>query len=357
MSNESKQAPRHWHTWLSHALSAQATALTLYLLLRLTLGDNVQVLALLHTFAFWLFLPVSVTFPLALFTRRRRVSYVQGFLALIAFFWLVDPYFVKAPPHTSSNAPTLEVLTFNTWATNTPLAPKIDYLLRSDADVIILQELLASVDDPNLDRLRETYPHWAMGANGLALFSQHPLREVEFVVLERRPGRFAQRAVLDWDGRALSVYGIHLSLPMRQGQVPLTPRADYQRERFPVIELLTRYDERRRNQQIDALLNHIADDPNPVIVAGDFNTSATSPVYRRLQAHLTDAFLTSGYGFGFSWPTSDALGWPALMPPLLRIDYIWHSDELMSVRASVDGYQGSDHFPLRAALQWADEDA
>jgi endonuclease/exonuclease/phosphatase (EEP) superfamily protein YafD len=38
------------------------------------------------------------------------------------------------------------------------------------------------------------------------------------------------------------------------------------------------------------------------------------------------------------------------MPPLVRIDYVWHSDDFHAVEAALGPYLGSDHLPVTAAL-------
>jgi endonuclease/exonuclease/phosphatase family metal-dependent hydrolase len=40
------------------------------------------------------------------------------------------------------------------------------------------------------------------------------------------------------------------------------------------------------------------------------------------------------------------------MPPVVRIDYVWHTRHFIATRAWVGGRTGSDHLPVIAELAW-----
>jgi endonuclease/exonuclease/phosphatase family metal-dependent hydrolase len=95
----------------------------------------------------------------------------------------------------------------------------------------------------------------------------------------------------------------------------------------------------------------IAEIEGPLLVVGDFNTTPQSENYALLRRQLRDAFLDSGRGFGFSYPATPKFG-IRLPWPLVRIDYIFHSDHLASydTRALVNS-GGSDHRPVVSELR------
>ena len=83
--------------------------------------------------------------------------------------------------------------------------------------------------------------------------------------------------------------------------------------------------------------------PKPVVVLGDLNATAFSPVFPRLLAASGLRDCAAGHGFV---PT-----WPALFPPLLmQIDHCLASPGLGVTRLESGPYVGSDHFPLEADL-------
>jgi endonuclease/exonuclease/phosphatase family metal-dependent hydrolase len=110
------------------------------------------------------------------------------------------------------------------------------------------------------------------------------------------------------------------------------------------------YSDKLRNAQINSLLDHLKVEPYPYIVAGDFNTSDQTPTYNLLASHLHDSFREGGTGLGASWPVSSARGLPGFIPPLIRIDYIWHSDSFQTISAQQGPPLGSDHLALTATL-------
>lgn len=93
----------------------------------------------------------------------------------------------------------------------------------------------------------------------------------------------------------------------------------------------------KRAAQANVLRAFIDNSPYPVIVTGDFNDTPVSYSYRRIRKGLTDSFLKSGYGAGFTYKGN--------YPPN-RIDYILHDSRLMSTSFRVIGVRYSDHYPV-----------
>ena len=79
----------------------------------------------------------------------------------------------------------------------------------------------------------------------------------------------------------------------------------------------------------------------PTIVAGDFNLTRESRVFRRHWGDLTDAFDAAGFGFGYTKFTS----WHGA-----RIDHILYDDAWTCRRCRVGPDIGSDHRPVIARL-------
>jgi len=99
-------------------------------------------------------------------------------------------------------------------------------------------------------------------------------------------------------------------------------------------------------QQLARVASHLASEPRPLVVAGDFNGTEDDPPFRRiLDGHLSDAAVLAGRGWEMSWPRDQA--W---VLAYLRIDHV-----LLSPQMTVTGYRmgtghGSDHHPLIVGL-------
>jgi vancomycin resistance protein VanJ len=319
--------------WLS-LLNSYHFLLGLYWILRGVFGGAFWWLALLNTFAIFVAVPLLLTLPIALLLRGKRTSAIAIFLMLLAIIKYVPA--PKPAPAPSDHA--LRVISYNIWNRNPQLDSDIDWMLEQDADVLVLVEAVQH-HLPTLSRLALYYPYYRRVDSNIMIASRYPMLSSEIIVLEKKTsplnGRIGLRTVLDVDGQSVTVYGVHLSVP--RPLVTAYPRWMVNK----TLYLVQNYDETRRNAQIAVLLNHLQQETNPVIIAGDFNMSHTSTIYESfVEAGLVDTHAAAGAGFGLSWSLRPSL------PPVLRIDYVWHSDSLRTVTARIGERQGSDHLPL-----------
>lgn len=318
-----------------------------YLLLRSATGDRHWWVSLVNTFAHLLFLPLLILLPLAVMLRARLAALRLLPVAVLGAAWF-GPYFLPKT-QAASGSETISVMTFNIWGRNPRLDELPDYIRSMNTDVVLLQEVSPRFVRESLPLLRDVYPHqfapidepgWA----GVVTLSRHPIVSAEFVDLGLENGRVQTRAVLDAHGQRIAVYGVHLSWPVRHARLSL-PIDNY------VLRVLVSYDDRKRNREIEGLLRRLQSEPYPFIVGGDFNTSDQSPTYQQLAGQLRDSFREVGHGFGASWPVSPSRGFSALIPPIIRIDYLWHSPSLRALSAWRGQPAGSDHLPMLAVLE------
>jgi len=95
----------------------------------------------------------------------------------------------------------------------------------------------------------------------------------------------------------------------------------------------------KRSLQAQVVKDHINKSPYPVIVAGDFNDTPVSYVYRKMRKGLNDSFVNSGYGAGFTYNGN--------YPPN-RIDYILYDNALTNSCFEIKRIKYSDHYPIIA---------
>ena len=96
-----------------------------------------------------------------------------------------------------------------------------------------------------------------------------------------------------------------------------------------------------RIKQIEIIKKNINNSPYDVIVCGDMNDSPYSYAYKRLSNNLKDAFIQSGYGIGTTFKY--------LIP--LRIDYIFHGENLNSYNFSSLKNKISDHKLIKCNIK------
>ena len=80
--------------------------------------------------------------------------------------------------------------------------------------------------------------------------------------------------------------------------------------------------------------------------------SDQTSIYASLASQMGDSFREAGIGLGTTWPAFQVVGMNPGLPPLIRIDYIWHSRGFQAVNAEVGPYLGSDHLPVTATLRY-----
>jgi endonuclease/exonuclease/phosphatase family metal-dependent hydrolase len=232
----------------------------------------------------------------------------------------------------------LTVMTYNVGAGLAGPGRLIEVLRQSGADLIGLQELAPEQGAAIAELLAADYPFQVLhptGIPGKGLLSRHPLRESE--LLDLHPGRPDLRVIVAAPGGDLTAIVAH----------PPPPRIWRNRV---VSATLT-------NEQITSIAA-VATRGHPAVLLTDFNRVGWQSAYRQLrQAGLIDAYGAAGRGLGFTLPTrlshlayrGHPLG-AVPLPPLLRVDYVWHTRHFRTLASWIGGNAGSDHLPVLAEL-------
>ncbi len=328
----------------------------LYWLLRWSVRDAWWPVALLNSFAIFLFIPLPLVLLLSLLARSGLALRRLLPPLLVALIWFGIPLLPKNNP--IPDEPVLRVMTLNILRLNFAPERILAYVEQVQPDIVFLQEIeRGSTQQTTLLALNEAYPYQAELADEMRLqhytainltLSRRPFLAAQPVAINAPGMPYLSRQVIEYDGQPIALYNIHLVAPV--GSRPLTQWGENY-----FVRVFLGFDDRQRNQQLEALLAHLQHETLPYIVAGDFNTSDTSMTYTtRLAPHLHDSFRQAGQGLGMTWPVAETFGWAAFLPSFIRMDYIFHSPELMTVAASVGDAVGSDHRPVLADLAMND---
>ena len=103
------------------------------------------------------------------------------------------------------------------------------------------------------------------------------------------------------------------------------------------------YNNELRKMQINVICDSIAKIDTPIILCGDFNDIPLSYLYNKTSRILKDSFLESGFGYMYTYKH---------LKKLLRIDYVFHSNELRSVKYYSPNLPFSDHNPVVCELEF-----
>lgn len=316
--------------------------LVVYLLLHFLAAGRWWWLALLDNFIPWYFIPLLLVIPLGRFVNSPAIATAGFLLLLVGAGWFGTRWLPKS---TQPGSASLRVITFNLYPYNQRLHDVAAWLLQEDADLVLLQEASAHIGT-SFDPLYDHYPHHAIQdhENGYLIFSRYPITQTPDSFFTDAYGwHLHQRVELDVNGQPLVVYNIHTHMPNQE-----TPQIN-----LPLIpDFVLKYDETLRDDQIRLLVEFAQNETHPVIIAGDFNMSEFSTAYSMLRQKLKDAYQQAGVGLGFSWPGGASEEMPDFLPPLVRLDYLWHSPSLRATAANVGSKLGSDHLPLHVTLEW-----
>ncbi|HLV11781.1 MAG TPA: endonuclease/exonuclease/phosphatase family protein [Trueperaceae bacterium] len=310
------------------------------------LGDSRWWMFVLNSVAPYLFLPVPVVMLAGLRWRRwglLTASLVPAAVFVALFGPALLPRQAKVEP-VPDGTPTLTVMTFNVHARNPNPEAVARAILASDADVVALQELAVPMALELRRLLADAYPHDDLvlegGWQGLGVFSRVPLtplpRPVDGLGV-RNPQ--LTRLHLPW-GEALLVNVHNLSIPRTLPDWP--------------SEIT--YSTRQRERVAQGLFELATNRDRPLVAAGDFNSTPRSAAYATVTAALRDAWLEAGFGFGQTFPGGPLKPTPFGVPVpdwLLRIDYVFHSEEWRALDARIGPWDGeSDHRPVLVRLAY-----
>jgi endonuclease/exonuclease/phosphatase family metal-dependent hydrolase len=94
----------------------------------------------------------------------------------------------------------------------------------------------------------------------------------------------------------------------------------------------------KRTEDTRTIVGNMPHNGLPIIICGDFNDTPLSYTYHQMRnAGLNDAFLQVGHGIGKTY---------CGRLPLLRIDYFWHSDDIVPMTFTRLKRKISDHYPI-----------
>jgi endonuclease/exonuclease/phosphatase (EEP) superfamily protein YafD len=218
----------------------------------------------------------------------------------------------------------LRIVSANVLFRNDEHAPLVDYLARSDADVIALQEVTPEWEAA-LAPLHDRYPYRRVIARtdpyGMALFSRWPLGRGTGTVDFADDGLPSLVAMIKLPGeRELRVIAMHTHWPVTRGL------------------------QQQRDRSLHAVAQLAAADPVATVLAGDLNLTPYAPAFARLLAEsgLRDALED------VTWrPTWQAGFWPLALP----IDHVLVSRDACVVAHEIGPDVGSDHRPLAVTLR------
>lgn len=314
------------------AIVLYGLAMFVYLMARITVGENWNVIAFANAFLPWLAWCAMGLALLALLSRYRGLLIAVQMPIIFAFLILYSDVLLPRNTPEPATGPEIAVATYNILSHQSNADRIIDEIERMDVDILGLQEVGDDHAAQIEAALAAAYPYRVLeprapSTDGVGLLSRYPV--LNYTLFKPMPGSsLFLRAVLDIEGRAVTVYVIHAE-PVANRYTPLL------------------YDDSRRDDELEILrTDYIENELNPVLLLCDCNMTDQSDAYRALDRVMDEAFQRMGRGMGFTFP--DHTDWA---PPLMRVDQIWYSDQFIARQAMTWKRTGTSlHRPMWARL-------
>ena len=230
----------------------------------------------------------------------------------------------------------------------------LDYFRNSNADIICVQESIYKKYKKirPLTALADVYPYCELANINTAhsthyIYSKYPILHKEIIPYESR-GNMSEAYLLDVNGDTVLVVNNHLETyglsteekekyaEMVEGNKNVVAKRAFLGKIIKAPQI--------RAKQAEKVSQYIQSFKNmPIIVCGDFNDTPLSYVHHTICHGLTDTYVESGNGTGFSYVNNDMYG---------RIDHIFCSKHFEPVASNVDSkFYHSDHYPIISYLK------
>ena len=294
---------------------------------------------------------------------RRRYALIP-LLALLACYGPIRSY---VPLNFSREAPddALTVLSYNVYMyagwdyKRTGNNPIVNYIARSGADIVCLQEsttkeydslLIDRVLDPVYE-YRDTMMKKPHGGEQLTIYSHYPILSRERIAYESQ-GNMSMASELLVNGDTVLVINNHLET---NGLTPDEKKmfqhlVHGQKEEGAELAILGKLKEsaKKRGRQAVVVADYIQrykelHPQRSIIACGDFNDSPLSWAHHTVARQLQDCYVAAGNGPGWSYERHTIH---------VRIDHIMCSKDYDVYECKVDKQiSASDHYPVLCKIK------
>lgn len=295
-----------------------------------------------------LFLPVlivlNVLFLLYWLLRGKRQLFLSAFVLALGIIHILSLF--RLGSTTPVKDADISVLSYNVrrfndrnWSEEEDVGDRIHaFIYRENPDIVCFQEFHPDFPlDPDIYPYTDRQVSKTTRRYGQIMYSKFPIIHTSSLDFEDtyNQGIFIDVLV---KGDTLRVYNIHFQ------SLRITPDFD-QLKKEDTGTLISRIGTsfKKQESQMQKFLASESQSPYPVIVAGDFNNSATSYLYRKVKGDKNDAFAKAGSGTGATY-TFD------FVP--LRIDFILSDPQLEILDFETYSLPLSDHNPIRSSFKF-----
>lgn len=271
----------------------------------------------------WL-MGVSIILAIVAMYLKKRILAVSILVQVIFIAYFYPTFFISSQTisYNPSDSSIYKVMSYSKMGRNSDIQAVTRTIINENPDILFVQEISKSEVNSLTHMLSSYY------TDNMSFFSDNHVGLIlsRFnVELHEKKDKKKRSIIIETPNGNIRVWNVHL-----------------QKSFFSTDE---------QYKEIENLVEEVAGENLPILVAGDFNASGINYPCRILKKYLKDAFETTGAGFGFTFPSAArSIG---MITPFMRIDHIFYSKHFSShhTYVSVDN-GGSDHFPVVALFSF-----
>ena len=259
---------------------------------------------------------------------------------------LYQPGFLHSHEDASKNGlkiATYNVAMFNRETSGFMAQDILAEMRRENVDVLCIQEYNdISGDKKNSDSYKDYFPYMATGREDMVIYSRYPITQSKKLLFEDT-NNSAMWADIDVKGIEFRVFNVHLETTginrtLHKAGKMMAQNQDISNSRI-LNAIYGNYMMGMyfRSGQAIQIANEKANSKFPVILCGDFNDVPYSFVYNTMLGNMVDGFKECGHGFMYTYRGGKKA---------VRIDYIFHDEEIKGVDYYRTDLSYSDHYPV-----------
>lgn len=237
----------------------------------------------------------------------------------------------------------------------------IKFIAREKPDVLCFQEYYQSKEDNKFmgvneikDKLNYKYHKFntafetVKGNFGVSIYSKFKIINSGSLKLDNKTNFFnLYTDLLTTEGDTLRVYTVHFESIRLEKESYALFDSDLQSimdKKDIIYSTIKKIKNAHplRIKQVNLILEHAKNSPYPAVICGDFNDPPISHTYQLFRSQFLDAFNIAGRGVGRTFIGKIPAG---------RIDYIFHSPQLSTLKFKIQEEKLSDHYAIQAWLK------
>lgn len=317
------------------------------------ISPNRFVLTSYFGLAFWPIFIFNLLMLLFLIFLKAKKAFLYPILALVVSIpGFLRSYSVKKAATEEGNIKIVSYNVGHTYDENNMARDKksikediINIINEINPDIVCLQESV-KFNKKALEKFanRINFKYYSNDLARIVIFSKYPIEDDTLTEKFKNTCKFGSLKIVNAGGLGKFYVGcVHLqSYGLTNEEIEYVNDTKHYINNSETTgkSLISKlkYGFEKRTENTKTIVENMPANGIPIIICGDFNDTPMSYTYNQMRkAGLKDAFLKVGHGLGTTYNGE---------LPMLRIDYIWYSENVVPMTFTRLKKKMSDHYPI-----------